>query len=199
MQESTYFYYDGVFSKDMGVYIASTKSGLFDETFLPSREIIETSVAHREKPYLQRVVSQPLSLSFSIVIEDYSDVGKLREIARWLFKSEYKQLYFDSSPERHYYAMVQGDSNIYHNGLKQGYIELTFRCDSPYSYTAEHVENDIEYRDSESETVIENSGADFDLGEHNNTINTSNGLTVNENIEYWKQLFIKAQYWKEII
>jgi hypothetical protein len=31
--------------------------------------------------------------------------------------------------------MLVGDSNLHHTGNKEGYIELTFRCDSPYSYT----------------------------------------------------------------
>src|SRR5690606_1200190 len=34
-----------------------------------------------------------------------------------------------------YYAMFIGDSDILHNGIKQGYLELEVECNAPYAFT----------------------------------------------------------------
>lgn len=157
MRESMQFTYDGVSSEDMGVRIISSGSGLFQETFLPNRTIIETKAAQREKPYFQRVESAPLSFSLSIFIEEWAARDNLRQIARWLFQDYYKPLFFDSNPERIYYAIVEGDSTLTHNGAREGYINLEFRCDSPYTYSPLQHMRDIQVRGSSS-LVVHNDG-----------------------------------------
>mgnify|MGYP003483920867 FL=1 len=199
MKESTYFMYDGISSKDMGVTIGTTKGGLYEESFLPTRNIIEKSVAHREKPYLQGVEHEPLSFSLHFFIEDWSNDKLLRKVARWLFQSYYKPLILDSNPNRIFYAMVVGDSNLFHSGLDEGYIELEIRCDSPYSYTAEHELNNIEFLTSNIGSVVENSVADFDNGTHSNTIVTADGLSVESVVSLWGDLYVTKKKWGEII
>ena len=199
MKESTYFMYDGISSKDMGVTIGTTKGGLYEESFLPTRNIIEKSVAHREKPYLQGVEHEPLSFSLHFFIEDWSNDKLLRKVARWLFQSYYKPLILDSNPNRIFYAMVVGDSNLVHSGLDEGYIELEIRCDSPYSYTAEHELNNIEFLTSNIGSVVENSVADFDNGTHSNTIVTADGLSVESVVSLWGDLYVTKKKWGEII
>ena len=199
MKESTYFMYDGISSKDMGVTIGTTKGGLYEESFLPTRNIIEKSVAHREKPYLQGVEHEPLSFSLHFFIEDWSNDKLLRKVARWLCQSYYKPLILDSNPNRIFYAMVVGDSNLFHSGLDEGYIELEIRCDSPYSYTAEHELNNIEFLTSNIGSVVENSVADFDNGTHSNTIVTADGLSVESVVSLWGDLYVTKKKWGEII
>lgn len=51
MLEGVNFYYDGIYSVDMGVLNCKIDGGMFEEAFLPSREIREVSVNGRNKPY----------------------------------------------------------------------------------------------------------------------------------------------------
>jgi|SRR6185312_10207169 len=199
MRESIYFMYDGESSKDYGVFIGSTNSGLFEEAFLPNRRIIEKSIAGREKPYFQGVEQDPLSFSLSFVLEDWHDRDNLRSIARWLFQPYYKPLVFDSNPSRIFYAIVEGNSSLFHNGIKEGYVELNIRCDSPYGYSPEYTENNIEFRDDDNSVEISNDISNFDNGTHNNTITTSNGLTAESTVDTWGVLYSNHQKWGEII
>ncbi|QJI52487.1 tail protein [Psychrobacillus phage Perkons] len=199
MLESTYFMYDGLSSKDFGVKIGTTKGGLYEESFLPTRNIIEKKVTHREKNYLQRVEHDPLSFSLPFYMEDWNNDNQLREIARWLFQPYYKPLILDSNPNRIFYAMINGSSKLFHNGLNQGYVEMEIRCDSPYSYTAEHDLNNIEYRDSNVGSVLENDVFSFDNGSHLNTITTSNGLTVESVVSSWGDMYATKQKWGELV
>lgn len=135
MQQSLSFTYDGVSSKDLGTVMINSSGGLFNETFLPSRNILEDKVNGRPKPYFKGVDIEPLSFPISLYISGWRDRNNLREIARWLFKSYYKPLIFESDPDKIYYAMFIGNSDLIHNGCKDGYITLNVRCDSPYKYS----------------------------------------------------------------
>lgn len=198
MRESMHFIYDNINSKDMGVMLVSPKGGLLEENFLPNRTIIEKNITYREKPYFQRVEHKPLSFSITIFIENWKEELSLRKIAKWFFQDYYKPLVFDSNPNRIFYAMFEGDSSIIHNGLKEGYIELNIRCDSPYGYTAEKTENNIEFRDSNVGVVVSNNIITFDNGKHDNTVTTDNGLTIENPIMTWERFYQLYEKWGEI-
>lgn len=198
MQESSHFMYDGLSSKDFGVRIGTTNGGLFEEIFLPSRTIIEKNVSHREKPYLQRVENEPLSFSLGFFIEEWDKPDTLRRIARWLFQPYYKPLIFDANPNRVFYAIVEGDSKLFHNGAKEGYVELNIRCDSPYSYTAEHNVENIQFRGTDDDVLVESDYTNLG-GEHINTTVTSNGLTIESTVTTWSQIFTsERKKWGEV-
>ncbi|MCH4825792.1 distal tail protein Dit [Planococcus halocryophilus] len=160
MRESINFSFDGIASEDMGVYIVHEGGGLFEENFLPNRSIIETKSANRNKPYFQRVESEPLEFELSFFIEQWEDRNNIRQVARWLFKDFYKPLTFESNPDRIFYAIVHSNSSLLHNGRKEGYVKLMVRCDSPYSYSHPTLIEDIE--SSYSSFSILNSG-DVDI------------------------------------
>lgn len=193
--------YDGQSSKDFGVFIASTDTGLFKENFLPERNIIEKKVLGRDRPYLQRVEHEPLSFSLSFALEDWGntyEIDYIRRIARWLFKDYYRPLIFDSNPNRIFYAMVEGDSTLFHNGAKEGYIELNIRCDSPFSYSPEYTLLNTEFRNSNTPINIIDSGSSFNDGTHSNTKVTSNGMTIDSVVDTWGTLYMNQQKWGEI-
>ena len=135
MLESTSFTFNNISSTDMGVVLVNNGSGLYEEMFFPSRNIIETSISNRNAPYFKRVENSPLSFSISIWIKEWRELDNLRAIARWLFTDYYKPLYFDSNPERIFYVIFEGTSTLFHNGLKDGYITLNCRCNSPFSFS----------------------------------------------------------------
>lgn len=135
MKESISFYYDGISSEEMGLYNVSFDSGFYEESFLAERRIEEVSIRGREKPYFQGVTRSPLALSLSFAFKDTYDDQKIREVARWLDQEYYKPFYTTDNEDRVWYCMLNSNPRLLHNGLKEGYIQLEFRCDSPYTYT----------------------------------------------------------------
>ena len=134
MLEDTIFYYDGINSGDMKVISANTSSGLFEKSFLPSRSIREESIRGRHKPYFLGYDLSSFTFPLKLVFDKINSEEK-REISRWLLVDYYKRLYFQSNPDRIFYCMYEGDVEEFNNGLDQGYIELTMRCNSPFSYS----------------------------------------------------------------
>lgn len=74
----------------------------------------------------------------------------------------YKPFYTVDNPNRIFYCMLEGDSKLVHNGLKQGYITLTMRCDSPYSYTPKFTKENMQFSSTKlTKTITENT---FSIG-----------------------------------
>lgn len=199
MKQSINFRYDGIHSQDMGVFIAWDSDGLFEENFLPERKIVEKKIANREKPYFQRVEHEPLSFSLSFAIADWESTETLRRLARWFFQPYYKPLVFDSNPDRVFYAIFEGDSSVFHNGMGEGYIELNIRCDSPYGYSHEQTKENIEFRDSNIGATVKIDSSNFALGSLDNAVITSNGLTVGDYPTTWGAVYTSTTKWGGII
>ncbi|ALS22317.1 phage tail domain-containing protein [Paenibacillus naphthalenovorans] len=135
MKEGIDFYYNGIYSVDMGLINCKIDSGFFEEPFLSERQIKEIIIRGNEKPYFQEVQRSPLEFSLTFAFEDYYDNVRIREVARWLDQDYYRPFYTSDNPERIFYCMLVSDSQLLHNGLKMGYVQVKFRCDSPYSYS----------------------------------------------------------------
>ncbi|MGG3920347.1 distal tail protein Dit [Geobacillus thermodenitrificans] len=129
------FSYDGISSLDMGVIQVSLEGGLFKETFVANKKINEVSIRGREKPYFFGTERDPLSFPLTIYFEDGFDENKIRNVARWLDQDFYKPFYFLEDPNKIYYAMTLENSEFIHNGIRDGFITLNFRCNSPYAYS----------------------------------------------------------------
>lgn len=154
MKESLDFVYDGLSSRRMGVIQVNVNGGLFEETFLPSRSIKEETIRGNDKPYFYGIEYEPLSFSISLYVEDELSNEKLREMANWLNVDYYKPLYFLDYPDRIFYCMPVEDSQYLHNGLKQGYINLTMRCNSPYAYSPEYISPIYTYQNNQQGTIL---------------------------------------------
>jgi phage-related protein len=154
--EALYFSYAGEKSIDHGIINVSFSTGLYEESFLPERNIIETTTKWSKKPYFQGLEYIPLTIKLRFAFQDAWDDEKIREVARWLGNKEYYQpLFFDTDINRIFYCMYVGSPTLLHNGLKQGYIELEMRCDSPYSYSPIYVS---EVYSSPSQIIFDNEG-----------------------------------------
>lgn len=199
MKQSINFHYDGVYSQDMDVHIAWNSSGAFEENFLPNRRIIEKKIANREKPYFQRVEHEPLSFPLSFAICNLEDEEAKRKLARWLFQPYYKPLIFSSNPNRVFYAMIEGDSKLIHNGAMEAYIELNIRCDSPYAYTYEKTQELIEFRNTNTGSEIIIDKTNFTMGTLDNMIVTPDGLTIEETLTNWGNLYASSPLWGGVI
>lgn len=149
-----HFTFDGIASQDMGVILASPDGGMFEEIFLPDRDIIEKAVVNNNKPYFQRVDLTPLSFPLTIFIHEWKDRDNLRQLAKWMMKDYYAPLTFESNPDRIYYAIFEGSSALFHNGIKEGYLTLNVRCNSPYTYSHKQLVDTLFVRNATTTSKI---------------------------------------------
>lgn len=172
IRSSLYFTFAGERSIDYGIINVNIDSGMQEESFVSERAILETETRGRDKPYFQEIKRRPLQFTLSFAFEDKWDNEKIRSVARWLTNHEYYQpLSFSENNERIFYAIVIDDPQLIHNCLSEGYINLTVRCDSPYSYSPQFISNIYDWNEI-PEIVSENS---FSLGEIKNLITDVNG------------------------
>jgi len=155
MLENLHFTYDGKSSRDFGVQLVNPSGGLYKEQFLPNRKIVETKVAGRHSSFFHRVDDDPLSFSLHIYLGEWEKRNNLRQISRWLYQDYYKPLIFESNPDVVYYAMIEGKSELTHNGLFNGYISLNIRMNSPYCYSIPH-EDSFTVNSSKSMKIYNN-------------------------------------------
>lgn len=181
MLEGIHFSYDGVKSVDMGLLNCKIDGGMFEETFLASREIQETKINGNNKPYFSKVGFEPLEFKLTFAFEHSYDERKIREVARWLNQEYYKPFYTIDNPDRIFYCMLVGDSNLVHTGNKEGYIELTFRCDSPYSYTQTINKDNLVFTNTK---VVKSLVED--------TFNSGMGTQTNIDFDTNSDMFIKS-------
>lgn len=194
MKEGIDFYYDGVYSLDMGLINCKVDSGFFEEPFLSQREIHEVSVRGRDKPYFQGVKCSPLSFSLTFAFVDYYDEEKIRAVARWLNSNTYKPFYTSDNPERIFYCMLESDSTLLHNGLKQGYVNLKFRCDSPYSYSPVYTSKLYEW----DEVPVTFGESTFSNGTLTNVMTDGNGDLILSSAKMTWQNIPSTMTWKDL-
>ena len=162
MKHSLHFNLDGKWSYEMGVVQASVNTGLFEDSIISSKSIIEEKIEGREKPYFFGVDKAPLSFTVSVAFMENMSNKKVREVLRWLDHDEYKPLRFWEDDERIWYVMVVNDITSIHNGINSGYIELEFRASHTTALTPLTASDTYRIRSSNWKTIeFENSG-DFD-------------------------------------
>lgn len=144
MLESLDFHYDGISSKDMGLMNVQVSGGMFEEIFLPNRSINKVKIRGNDKSYFQSIKREDISLPLTFMLPDGYTEEQEREIKRWFNQDYYKPFYFDDYPHRMFYVMYEGDSKVTHNGLGQGYFQITLESNSPYSYSPEYLSPLIE-------------------------------------------------------
>lgn len=145
ISENLYFTYDGVSSQDFGILNVHLNSGMYDENFLPEREVVTTKVKGRNDPYFNSVEYSPLVFELTFAFEDVWDDAKIKNVSSWLCKDFYKELYFSDYPDRRFYAMYKGNPRLIHNGAKQGYIVLTFETSSPFAFSPVYTSSVYDY------------------------------------------------------
>jgi predicted phage tail component-like protein len=135
IRESLYFTFANRKSTDFGIMNVSILSGLYEEPLMANRSIKEIKVRGKDKLYFVEIEKQPNTLQLSFAFEETWNESLIREVTKWLNVSYYEPLFFSEDVDRVYYVMPVDNINIIHNGLKQGYITLNMRCDSPYAYS----------------------------------------------------------------
>lgn len=200
IRDSLYFSYAGRVSAEFDILnVNLSGGGMSEEPLAASREIHEVSIKGRDQPYFQGTVKDPLRFNVSFAFKNHWDSQKLREVTRWLTEHDYYQeLYFTNDigrdPERIYYALVIDDPTLVHNGLSQGYLNLTFRCDSPYAYAPTRTSQLYKWDKSSHMNTITN----FSQGEKLSLISDTDGrLILNPQRTKWSD-FSYAMKWSEL-
>ena len=119
----------------MGLINVVISSDMYDEPFLAQRNVKTQKIRGKDKSYFYEVEREPLIFRLSFAFLEIWDDNKIRSIARWLNQDYYKEFYMSDNPNKRYFAILNDDSRLIHNGLRQGYVELDFLCDSPYIYS----------------------------------------------------------------
>lgn len=135
IKNSLYFNYDGISSKEFNLIQISTSNGMYEEIFIGSRDIRETKVTGNDIPFFHGLDNSSLEFEMQIAFDGFYDDVKINNIILWLFQDRYKPLYFEDNPDKIFYCMPISDSSIFHNGLKEGYLTIKMRCNSPYIYS----------------------------------------------------------------
>lgn len=129
------FTFNSESSSDYGVLNVTFDSGMQEEPFLPTRKILEQKIRGNNKPYFLGVEYEPLTIPVRIVFEKDFNIDKLRNLANWLTTDNYAPLIFESKPSHIYYTLLVDEGTLTHNSINQGYVDVTFRCDSPWAWT----------------------------------------------------------------
>ena len=130
IKEKLYFNYNGKSCRDFGLVHVSLDSGMYEETLSASRTINETTVRGSDTPLFHSIDEDTLEFPLTIAFEKDFDEKTINDVVLWLFQDYYKPLYFEGLEDRVYYCMPNGDSSLMHNGLSQGYVTLTMKCNS---------------------------------------------------------------------
>lgn len=159
-KESLYFNYDGISSKDFNLIHINTSNGMFEEQLVASRSIRETKVVGNDIPYFSGIEMSPREFEMEIAFLETYDDNLINNVIMWLFQDRYKPLFFEDKPGKIYYCMPVDDSNIVHNGLKEGYFTIKMRCDSPYIYSPVYLSNvyDLSKNTDKYTVTLENKG-----------------------------------------
>lgn len=139
IRESLYFSFAGRKSTDFGIINVSISDGLFEEQVVSNKTINEVKIRGNDKPYFIDVTKEPKQFQLRFYFEETWNDQLINDVIRWLNVDFYEPLFFSENIDRVFYAMPVDGINLIHNGLKQGYLTLNMRCDSPYSYGHEQV------------------------------------------------------------
>jgi phage-related protein len=135
IHNSLYFLYDGESSQDYGVIQVTSGSGLQQQSFLANRQIEEIETPQNDTPFFQRIKREPLQFPLRLYFEDGFDVYKLNKLQRLFDVNYYKPMEFSEDLGKIYYCMPVDSSDLSHNCIDQGYVDLQFRCLDAFAYS----------------------------------------------------------------
>lgn len=130
------FNFDGRNSSEFGLSVVRMNTGLVSSPFTGSKNINEEASTTKRKPLFRGVEQQPLTFEVTFSLEDKAFTQERRyEIARWLCRNEYKEIWFSDMPSRVFKVIMTNQSDLMLDGSLKGYFTATFRADAGYGYT----------------------------------------------------------------
>lgn len=133
----TGFTYNGIHSDTYNCILASFGTNNEDTPFgFGGQSILEETINGENEPLLYGIHRNPLTITLTLYSADVWTKAKRMQVASWLLEKTYKPLISDDDTSIVYYCMcVDSPKKIMYGNEIRG-IELTFRCNSAYAYTA---------------------------------------------------------------
>lgn len=151
---SEYFSFDGRSSQEFGLMLVKTNDGLISGQFGVNRSLVKEYIPKANKFYTYGVAEEPLKFTIQIAKTDEWTDNFILDVVNWLFVDDYKAFYSYDNPSIVYWCMPVGNPERFFNGLKQGYAELEFECDSSHAWSPIQISN-FDLINNETTTVIE--------------------------------------------
>ena len=134
IRDSVYITYAGQRSYDKGILNVNVTGGMYDEPVSGARNVQEDRNMGGER-FLRNVDEDNLEFDITLYFEDNLSREKVRDITRWLLQDRHQPLIFNEHPDRIFYAVAEGSYRLIHNGVQEGYLELSFRCNAPHAFS----------------------------------------------------------------
>lgn len=133
--DSTLFSFNGKRCEDFGIINAQVNAALFSETYLTTRQVKEEKASFTNRSYLMGYDYTADDIPLTLVFEsNWKTEENYLAVQAWLSAEGYHPITFDKFPDVSYLVTYSGSSTLSHNGLSQGYINITFHRDSPFAY-----------------------------------------------------------------
>ena len=162
IKDKLHFNFDGIWSHAYKLIHIVLDSGMYEETFVAERNIVETNINGSDKPLLHRVETSPLEFDMTIAFEEGFSDNTINQIIQWLFQDDYyRPLYFEGKEDRVYYCMPVGEPSIIHNGLSQGYFNITMRCNSSRIYSPVNITQNETITTNKTITIVNDGHYDI--------------------------------------
>lgn len=158
LSNAPHFIFNGQHTRDFHVTNVLADSGLAKETFLPNRTLLTEKTRYSDKAYLLGYNEEPLQFKIRLLFDEHKlTQHDLMALRRWIDTSTYKELKFDTEEESNMhivvYAMVTGSSELSHNVINDGYVDLEFTTNSSRRYS-EIMEEDYDFTRSATEKLL---------------------------------------------
>lgn len=140
--QSEYFIFDGIKSTDKEDMLSVRIEGGFIETPLfGGQDIEEEWIGGDDSSADYGVSMSPIEFTLKIMPLDKEWTPQLRyEIGKWLIHKDYKSMQFTDDLGKIYYCKCVSAGNLYTMG-NIGYLELTFRTNSPYAWSPIYIDS----------------------------------------------------------
>lgn len=133
-KEKTGFTYNGRHSDEFNIMNISTDGGMFEENLVSTRTVTDVYLTGNKITLFNGVEREPFSFELRLAFKDKFNQILADQVIEWLYSSSYyRPLQFDGT-DRVVYVMPDGDSTITHTGFEEGYITLTMKSNSPFTF-----------------------------------------------------------------
>ncbi|HGH0881790.1 TPA: hypothetical protein ACJHI6_000314 [Staphylococcus pseudintermedius] len=165
LSNAPHFIFNGQHTKDFNVINVQSDSGLAKEIFLPDRNLIVEKTRYSDKAYLLGYNEEPLKFKIRLLFDEHKLTQQnLMALRRWIDTSTFKELKFDTEEESNMhivvYAMVTGTSELSHNVINDGYVDLEFTTNSSRRYS-EILEEEYDFSTSATDKLINEYNGEF--------------------------------------
>jgi predicted phage tail component-like protein len=128
-----YFIFDGVDSRDYGLYIVNWNNQPLVTNMIPPKitQTLDLNWLHGQKVISQKYYTRDIEVT--CYLED-NNLSNIRHISGWLGQLGAKSLVLSYEPYKFYYATFEDQIGL-ENYNTQGLFTLTFRCYNPFAYS----------------------------------------------------------------